>query len=31
MALNDVEHCEACQIHEDVEIPVTDHIIDIGP
>ena len=26
MALNDVEHCEACQIHEDVVKAVTDHM-----
>ena len=28
MALNDVEHCEACQIHEDVVKAVTDHMPD---
>ena len=28
MALNDVEHCEACQIHEDVVKAVTDHMLD---
>ena len=28
MALNDVEHCEACQIHEDVVNAVTDHMPD---
>ena len=28
MALNDVEHCEACQIHEDVVKTVTDHMPD---
>ena len=26
MALNDVDHCEACQIHEDEVKAVTDHI-----
>ena len=28
MALTDVEHCEACQIHEDVVKAVTDHMPD---
>lgn len=28
MALNDVEHCEAFQIHEDVVKAVTDHMPD---
>lgn len=28
MALNDVVHCEACQIHEDVVKAVTDHMPD---
>ena len=28
MALHDVEHCEACQIHEDVVKAVTDHMPD---
>ena len=28
MALNDVEHCEACQILEDVVKAVTDHMPD---
>ncbi len=28
MALNDVEHCEAYQIHEDVVKAVTDHMPD---
>ena len=28
MALNDVEHCEACQIHEDVVKAVTYHMPD---
>lgn len=28
MALNDVKHCEACQIHEDVVKAVTDHMPD---
>ena len=28
MALNDVEHCEACQIQEDVVKAVTDHMPD---
>ena len=28
MALNDVEQCEACQIHEDVVKAVTDHMPD---
>ena len=28
MALNDVEHCEACQIHEDAVKAVTDHMPD---
>ena len=28
MALNDVEHCEAGQIHEDVVKAVTDHMPD---
>ena len=28
MALNDVEKCEACQIHEDVVKAVTDHMPD---
>lgn len=28
MALYDVEHCEACQIHEDVVKAVTDHMPD---
>ena len=28
MALNDVEHCEACQIHEDGVKAVTDHMPD---
>ena len=28
MAFNDVEHCEACQIHEDVVKAVTDHMPD---
>ena len=28
MALNDVENCEACQIHEDVVKAVTDHMPD---
>ena len=28
MALKDVEHCEACQIHEDVVKAVTDHMPD---
>ena len=28
MALNDVELCEACQIHEDVVKAVTDHMPD---
>ena len=28
MALSDVEHCEACQIHEDVVKAVTDHMPD---
>ena len=28
MALNDVEHCEASQIHEDVVKAVTDHMPD---
>ena len=28
MALNDVEHCEACQNHEDVVKAVTDHMPD---
>ena len=28
MALNDEEHCEACQIHEDVVKAVTDHMPD---
>ena len=28
MALNDVEHCEACQIHEAVVKAVTDHMPD---
>ena len=28
MALNDAEHCEACQIHEDVVKAVTDHMPD---
>ena len=30
MALNDVEHCEACQIHEDVVKAVTDHLYDLA-
>ena len=28
MALNDVEHCEACEIHEDKIKQVTEHMPD---